>query len=64
MGILLYYWIGNRIKIFERATHVGPTKGEQLAKLANQMIVAITIGNVAKAFLMCEKGGANIAKVK
>lgn len=47
-----------------RATHVGPTGSGQLAKLANQMIVGITIGAVAEALLMCERGGADMAKVK
>jgi len=47
-----------------RATHVGPTGAGQLAKLANQMIVGITIGAVAEALLLCEKGGADPAKVK
>ncbi len=51
-------------KSFGRATHVGPTGAGQLAKLANQMIVGITIGAVAEALLMCEKGGADMAKVK
>jgi 3-hydroxyisobutyrate dehydrogenase-like beta-hydroxyacid dehydrogenase len=54
-------------KLFEvlgRATHVGPGGSGQLAKLANQMIVGITIGAVAEALLMCEKGGANMAKVR
>ena len=50
--------------IFGRATHVGPTGSGQLAKLANQMIVGITIGAVAEALLLCEKGGANMTKVK
>ncbi|NBW77528.1 MAG: NAD(P)-dependent oxidoreductase [Betaproteobacteria bacterium] len=47
-----------------RATHVGPSGSGQLAKLANQMIVGITIGAVAEALLLCEKGGANMAQVK
>jgi 3-hydroxyisobutyrate dehydrogenase-like beta-hydroxyacid dehydrogenase len=47
-----------------RPTHVGPTGAGQLAKLANQMIVGITIGAVAEALLLCEKGGADMAKVK
>lgn len=47
-----------------RATHVGPHGAGQLAKLANQMIVGITIGAVAEALLLCEKGGADMAKVK
>ena len=52
------------LKTFGRATHVGPTGSGQLAKLANQMIVGITIGAVAEALLMCEKGGADMARVK
>ena len=51
-------------KVFGHATHVGPNGTGQLAKLANQMIVGITIGAVAEALLMCEKGGASMAKVK
>jgi 3-hydroxyisobutyrate dehydrogenase-like beta-hydroxyacid dehydrogenase len=51
-------------KVFGRATHVGPTGSGQLAKLANQMIVGVTIGAVAEALLMCEKGGADMARVK
>ena len=47
-----------------RATGVGPHGCGQLAKLANQMIVGITIGAVAEALLMCDKGGADMAKVK
>ena len=47
-----------------RATHVGPSGAGQLAKLANQMIVGITIGAVAEALLLCEKGGADMARVK
>lgn len=47
-----------------RLTHVGPHGAGQLAKLANQMIVGITIGAVAEALLMCEKGGADMGKVR
>ncbi|MEA3394139.1 MAG: NAD(P)-dependent oxidoreductase [Pseudomonadota bacterium] len=47
-----------------RATLVGPAGAGQLAKLANQMIVGITIGGVAEALLLCQKGGAIPAKVK
>ena len=47
-----------------RATHVGPAGCGQLAKLANQMIVGITIGAVAEALLLCQKGGADAAQVK
>ena len=47
-----------------RLTHVGPHGAGQLAKLANQMIVGITIGGVAEALLMCEKGGADMGQVR
>ena len=47
-----------------RATHVGPHGAGQLAKLANQMVVGITIGAVAEALLFAAKGGANMAKVR
>jgi 2-hydroxy-3-oxopropionate reductase len=50
--------------VFGRATHVGPVGAGQLAKLANQMIVGATIGIVAEALLLCERGGADMAKVK
>ncbi len=52
------------LDVFGRATHVGPHGSGQLAKLANQMIVGITIGAVAEALLLCEKGGASMAKVR
>jgi 3-hydroxyisobutyrate dehydrogenase-like beta-hydroxyacid dehydrogenase len=51
-------------EVLGRATHVGPHGSGQLAKLANQMIVGITIGAVAEALLLCEKGGADIALVR
>ncbi|MBW0168636.1 MAG: NAD(P)-dependent oxidoreductase [Hydrogenophaga sp.] len=55
------------LPVFEllgKAVHVGPHGAGQLAKLANQMIVGITIGAVAEALLLCEKGGADMARVK
>ena len=52
------------LDVFGRATHVGPTGAGQLTKLANQMIVGATIGIVAEALLLCERGGANMGKVK
>jgi 3-hydroxyisobutyrate dehydrogenase-like beta-hydroxyacid dehydrogenase len=51
-------------KVFGRATHVGPIGAGQLTKLANQMIVGATIGVVAEALLLCERGGADMGKVK
>lgn len=47
-----------------RATRVGLHGAGQLAKLANQMIVGITIGAVAEALLLAERGGADPAKVR
>ncbi len=52
------------LDVLGRATHVGPAGAGQLAKLANQMIVGITIGAVAEALLLCERGGAEPAKVR
>lgn len=52
------------LELLGRLTHVGPHGAGQLAKLANQMIVGITIGAVAEALLMCEKGGADMARVR
>lgn len=50
------------VPVFEamgRPVHVGPSGAGQLAKLANQTIVAITIGAVAEAMLLIEKGGGD-----
>ena len=47
-----------------RATHVGPHGAGQLAKLANQMIVGITIGAVSEALLLAARGGADMAQVR
>lgn len=47
-----------------RAVHVGPSGAGQLAKLANQGIVAATIGAVAEAMLLLEEGGADPAAVR
>ena len=46
-----------------RLTHVGPVGSGQLAKLANQVIVGVTIGAVAEALLLAGSGGADIALV-
>jgi 2-hydroxy-3-oxopropionate reductase len=42
-----------------RVTHVGPSGAGQVCKLANQQIVAITIGAVAEAMVLVEAGGAS-----
>ncbi len=47
-----------------RAVLVGPIGTGQLAKLANQAIVGITIGAVAEAVLLLERGGADVDAVR
>jgi 2-hydroxy-3-oxopropionate reductase len=47
-----------------RVTHVGPHGAGQLAKLANQAIVGITIGAVSEALLLAAAGGADPAAVR
>jgi 2-hydroxy-3-oxopropionate reductase len=50
----------NAVPVFKsmgRPTYVGPAGSGQIAKLANQGIVAITIGAVAEAILLAEKAG-------
>ena len=42
-----------------RVTHVGPSGAGQICKLANQQIVAVTIGAVAEAMILVEAGGAS-----
>ncbi|MBN8845839.1 MAG: NAD(P)-dependent oxidoreductase [Sphingomonadales bacterium] len=46
-----------------RVTHVGPAGTGQLAKLANQLIVGVTIGAVAEAMLLVEAGGGDAQAV-
>lgn len=47
-----------------RVTHVGPAGAGQVCKLANQQIVAITIGAVAEAMMLVEAGGADRGKFR
>ena len=44
-----------------RVTHVGPSGAGQICKLANQQIVAVTIGAVGEAMILVEAGGASRA---
>ncbi|MBX5165546.1 MULTISPECIES: NAD(P)-dependent oxidoreductase [unclassified Rhizobium] len=44
-----------------RVTRVGPSGAGQLAKLANQQIVAVTIGAVAEAMMLITAGGGSPA---
>ena len=41
-----------------KVTHIGPVGAGQLAKLANQAIVGVTIGAVSEALLLAARGGA------
>jgi 3-hydroxyisobutyrate dehydrogenase-like beta-hydroxyacid dehydrogenase len=52
------------LKVMGRPTHVGGSGAGQLAKLANQIIVGVTIGAVAEALILAERGGADPAKVR
>ena len=52
------------LEVLGRPTHVGPVGSGQLAKLANQMMVASTIAAVAEALLFAERGGADPAQVR
>jgi 3-hydroxyisobutyrate dehydrogenase-like beta-hydroxyacid dehydrogenase len=52
------------LEVMGRPTRVGATGTGQLAKLANQLIVAGTIAIVAEAVLLAERGGADPARVR
>src|SRR4029078_7075669 len=52
------------LRAMGRTVHVGPHGAGQLAKLANQIIVGVTIGAVAEALLLAQKGGAHPGKVR
>ena len=47
-----------------RATHVGSAGSGQMAKITNQVIVALSIVAMSEALLLAEKGGADLAKVR
>ena len=61
--------VGGEMKVFEKIkpilktmgnpTLVGPVSSGQVSKLANQIIVGITIGAVAEAITLCEKAGVD-----
>jgi 2-hydroxy-3-oxopropionate reductase len=50
--------------IGKNITHVGPCGAGQTAKVANQIIVALSIAAVAEALLFASKAGADPAKVR
>jgi 2-hydroxy-3-oxopropionate reductase len=52
------------LSVLGRPTLVGPAGSGQLAKLCNQIIVAVTIGAVSEALLLASAGGADPAKVR
>ena len=51
------------LKTMGNPTLVGPVGSGQVAKLANQIIVGLTIGAVAEAITLCEKAGADPIKM-
>ena len=65
--------VGGEDKIFKKCfdllktlgnpTLVGPVSSGQISKLANQIIVGVTIGAVAEAVTLCEKTGTNPSKM-
>ena len=52
------------LTVLGRPLRIGPVGAGQLAKLANQAIVGITIGAVAEALLLAAEGGADPAAVR
>ena len=53
----------NILKIMGNPTLVGPIGSGQVSKLANQIVVGVTIGAVAEAITLCEKAGADPLKL-
>ena len=51
------------LKKLGNPTLVGPVSSGQISKLANQIIVGVTIGAVAEAITLCEKSGTNPNKM-
>jgi len=51
------------LKKMGNPTLVGPVSSGQISKLANQIIVGVTIGAVAEAVTLCEKSGTNPRKM-
>ena len=51
------------LRVMGNPTLVGPLSSGQVSKLANQIIVGLTIGAVAEAVTLCEKAGANPNKM-
>jgi 2-hydroxy-3-oxopropionate reductase len=51
------------LRVMGNPTLVGPLSSGQVSKLANQIIVSLTIGAVAEAVTLCEKAGADPKKM-
>ena len=51
------------LKAMGNPTLVGPVGSGQVSKLANQIVVGVTIGAVAEAITLCEKAGADPNKL-
>jgi len=51
------------LKKLGNPTLVGPVSSGQISKLANQIIVGVTIGAVAEAVTLCEKSGTDPSKM-
>jgi 2-hydroxy-3-oxopropionate reductase len=55
--------VADILKTMGNPTLVGPLGSGQVSKLANQIIVGLTIGAVAEAITLCEKAGADPNKM-
>ena len=53
----------NILNAMGNPTLVGPIGSGQVSKLANQIVVGVTIGAVAEAITLCEKAGADPVKL-
>jgi 3-hydroxyisobutyrate dehydrogenase-like beta-hydroxyacid dehydrogenase len=51
-------------RLGQRVTHVGPSGAGQVAKAANQMIVALTIGAVAEAFALARSAHVDLPRLR
>ena len=51
------------LEVMGNPTLVGPIGSGQVSKLANQIVVGVTIGAVAEAITLCEKAGADPLKL-
>lgn len=47
-----------------QVTYLGPSGAGQATKLANQIMVAVTIASVSEAFVMCQDAGVDLAAAR